>query len=228
MYVVLEKFELIKAMNICAWISRFVHNLHHPDQKVTSPLTTEELKKQHLFWVKRAQQSCEFEDDRLRLNLQPNSEGILECRGRIQGLYPVYLPDKHLYTRKLLHREHLRTLHRGVGMTMTSVRSNHWVPRLRKLAKHTIRACQGCQRFQAVAAANPPPGSLPMDRTQGTHPFHRLCGAIQIQEMWESERQSVHCVVCMFSESCLVPGFGALTRNTRVYSESEEADCEKG
>ena len=171
LYVVLEKFELSKAMNICAWISRFVHNLRHPDQKVTGPLTTEELKKQHLFWVKRAQQSCEFEDDRLRLNLQPNSEGVLECRGRIQGLYSVYLPDKHLYTRKLVHREHLRTLHGGVGLTMTSVKSNHWIPCLRKLAKHTIRACHGCQRFQAVAAANPPPGNLPMDRTQGTHPF---------------------------------------------------------
>ena len=171
LYVVLEKFELSKAMNICAWISRCVHNLRHPDQKVRGPLTTEEIKKQHQFWVKRAQQSCEFEDDRLRLNLQPNSEGILECRGRIQGLYPVYLPEKHLYTQKLVHREHLRTLHGGVGLTMTSVRSNHWIPRLRKLAKRTIRACHGCHRFQAVAAANPPPGNLPVDRTQGTHPF---------------------------------------------------------
>lgn len=54
---------------------------------------------------------------------------------------------------------------------MTSFRSNHWVPRIRKLAKQIIRACHGCKRFQAVAAANPPPGNLPVDRTQGTHPF---------------------------------------------------------
>ena len=121
--------------------------------------------------MKRAQKSCDLQDDYLRLNLQPNQRGILECRGRIQGMYPTYLPDKHLYTQKLVHHEHLRTLHGGVGLTMTSVRSLHWVPRLRKLAKQTIRACHGCKRFQARAAANPPPGNLPVDRTQGSRPF---------------------------------------------------------
>ena len=54
---------------------------------------------------------------------------------------------------------------------MTSVRSQHWVPRLRKLAKRTIRACHGRKRFQAKAAANPPPGNLPVDQTQGSRPF---------------------------------------------------------
>ena len=82
-------------------------------------------------------------------------------------MYPIYLPD----TQKLVHHEHLRTLHGGVGLTMTSVRRHHWVPRLRKLVKRTIRGCHGCQKFQARAAANPPPGNLPVDRTQGSHPF---------------------------------------------------------
>ena len=54
---------------------------------------------------------------------------------------------------------------------MTSVRRHHWVPRLRKLAKRIIRGCHGCQKFQARAAANPPPGNLPVDRTQGSHLF---------------------------------------------------------
>ena len=168
---VLEKFELNKAINICAWISRFLYNSRYPNQKLSGPLTTKEKKNQQTFWVKRSQQNCDFQDDRLQLNLQPNQDGILECRGRIQGVYPIYLPDKHLYTQKLVHHEHLRTLHGGVGLTMTSVRRHHWVPRLRKLAKRTIRGCHGCQRFQARAAANPPPGNLPVDRTQGSHPF---------------------------------------------------------
>ena len=121
--------------------------------------------------MKKAQQSCKLEDDYLRFNLQPNSDGILDCRGRLQGLYPVYLPDNHLYTKKLVHHEHLRNLHEGVSLTITSVRNKHWVPRLRKLVKQTIRAFHGCKRFQAVAVANRSPGYLPMDRTQGTHPF---------------------------------------------------------
>lgn len=91
LYVVLEMFEFRKALNICAWISRFVQNLRYPNQKVSGPLITEEIQEQHLLWVKRAQQSCEFEEDLLRLNLQPNPDGVLECRGRLQGLYPVHL-----------------------------------------------------------------------------------------------------------------------------------------
>ena len=133
---VLEKFKLSKAIDICAWISRFLYNSRHPDQKLSGPLTTEEIRKQHIFWVKRAQKSCDLQDD----YLQPNQRGVLERRARTQGMYPIYLPDKDLYTRKLVHHEHLRTLHVGVGLTMTSVRSQHWVPRLRKLAKRTTRA----------------------------------------------------------------------------------------
>ena len=168
---VLGKFELSKARNICAWISTFLYNSRHPEQKLSGPLTTEEIRKQQIFLVKRAQNSCDLQDDYLRLNLQCNQRGILKCRGKIQGMNPIYLPDKHLYTQKLVHHEHLCTLHRGVGLTMTSVKSRHWVPRLRKLAKRTIRACHGCKRFRAKAAANPPPGNLPVDRTQGSRPF---------------------------------------------------------
>ena len=213
LFEVLDKFELRKALNICAWITRFVHNSRHSDQKLRGPLITEELQKQHLFWVKRAQQSCELEDDRLLLNLQPNLHGVLECRGRIQGLYPLYLPDKHLYTKKLVHREHLRTLHGGVSLTMTSVRSNHWVPLLRKLAKQTIRACHGCKRFQTVAAANPPPGNLPADRTQGTHPFQVIgvdyAGPIKYKKRGRAESKAYivlyACSMCRVLYLDLVP-----------------------
>ena len=47
--MILERFELSKAVNICAWISRFVHNLRHPDQRLRGSLTTEEITKQHRF-----------------------------------------------------------------------------------------------------------------------------------------------------------------------------------
>ena len=56
---VLDKFELSKAINICAWISRFLYNSRNPDQKFSGPLTTEEIRKQHIFWLKRVQKSCD-------------------------------------------------------------------------------------------------------------------------------------------------------------------------
>lgn len=63
---VLEKFEQSKAINICAWISRFLHNSRRPNQKLSSPLTTKEIKKQNIFWVKRAKKSCDLHDDYLK------------------------------------------------------------------------------------------------------------------------------------------------------------------
>ena len=61
---------------------------------LTGPLTTEETNKANVFWVKRVQTRAPlakyYQEDQLQLNLQPNSEGVLECRGRIQGHYPRF------------------------------------------------------------------------------------------------------------------------------------------
>ena len=39
------------------------------------------------------------------------------------------------------------------------------------MAKQVIRLCHSRKKFQAVAFANPPPGNLPQDRTEGNIPF---------------------------------------------------------
>ena len=170
----LEKFGIWKTLRVCARLKRFVMNCRNPNQKLLGPLTMKELEKQRLFWIKRVQSSCDVEDDRLRLNLQPNAIGILECRGRIQGRYPIYLPDASPYTTKLVEDSHLRTLHGGVGMTMAHVRENYWIPRLRQLVRKVIKKCYGCRRFQAKALQQPPPGMLPLERTVGNHPFQAI------------------------------------------------------
>ncbi len=112
-----------------------------------------------------------MDEDRLKLNLQPNKDGVLECRGRLQGHYPVYIPDTSVYAEKLIEHAHENTLHGGVGLTMTKIREEHWISRLRRLAKRIINRCPGCKRFQAVAMASPPPGLLPRSRTEGITPF---------------------------------------------------------
>ena len=80
--------------------------------------------------IKWAQQQANFQADKLQLNLQDNDQQVLECRGRIMGEYPIYLPDNHPFTAKLVFNAHLSTLHGGVGLTMAKVREKYWVPRL--------------------------------------------------------------------------------------------------
>ena len=128
-----------------------------------------------LLWEKneqeRAREDEYYQEDRLQLNLQPNPDGVLECRGRIQGHYPVYLPDSQPYTKKLVEHAHLSTFHGGVGLTMAKIREYYGVPRLSKLAKRITTACHGCRRFQAQAYSSPPPGNLPRERTEEEIPF---------------------------------------------------------
>ena len=173
---VLNKYGLWRVLRIGGWMARFIHNAKHPvSERRTGPLTTEELIKQRRFLEKRAQRegmnSKSYENDRLQLNLQLNDQQLLECRGRIQGFYPVYLPDTAVYTEKFVEEAHEATLHGGTQLTMTKVRERHWVPRLRRLVKKIVKKCPRCKRFQATALTVPSPGLLPRDRTEGSTPF---------------------------------------------------------
>jgi len=99
-----------------------------------------------------------FKQDQLSLDLQKNSEG-------------VYLPPNAVRSEKLTQGAHVLTLHGGVCLTITYIRRDCWIPRLRRLKKKVIRGCFGCKRFQATAFQNPPPGNLPIERTTGSVPF---------------------------------------------------------
>ena len=54
---------------------------------------------------------------------------------------------------------------------MAKVRGRFWVRRLRHLVKKFKGSCNGCKKFQAKPYPVPPPGSLPITRTQGSTPF---------------------------------------------------------
>ncbi|XP_068671352.1 uncharacterized protein [Montipora foliosa] len=143
--------------------------------RIKGPLTTEEMNQKRLLWLRRVQGSFKngesFEEHRLQLNLQENDNGLLECRGRIQGDYPIYVPDSHQFADKLIAEAHQNTLHGGFGLTMAKVQEQHWVPRLRHLTKKVVKNCHGCKCFNAQAFAVPPPGQLPKDRTEGQGAF---------------------------------------------------------
>lgn len=170
----LEKHELKYALRVVARVTRFIANCK-ASKKLTGPLTADELENVKWGWIRRAQHRAttmpHYSQITSSLNLQPNKDGFLECRRRIQGKYPIYLPEDATLTRKLVRRVHCETLHGGVGLTMAAIREKFWVPRLRRLARKVTKNCWGCKRFQATAIATPPPGPLPSNRTEGTTAF---------------------------------------------------------
>ena len=174
-YLILEKFVLSKAMRICVWVSRFMHNSRHPSSKIWGPLTTTEISRQEAFWIKRAQKEGmsdpKFEEDRAQLNLVNNSDEILVCKGRLVGEYPVFISDSTLLEEKLVAKAHKTTLHGGITLTMAEIRQKFWISRLRKLTKRVLKSCWRCKRFRATPFPNPPIAPLPTDRTQGSTAF---------------------------------------------------------
>ena len=133
------------------------------------------LQKYSLTKIRRAQNTVkddqQFHVHREPLNLQENNVGILECRVRIIGEYPVYIPDIHPFAISLVREAHITTVHGGVGLTMAKVRERYWIPWLRRLVKKIRSDCNGCKRFRAKAYQAPPPGNSPTTRTQATVPF---------------------------------------------------------
>ena len=123
--------------------------------------------------------------------MQQNDQQIYECRGRIQGHYPVYLPSKHNVSEKIIEDAHLQTLHEGAGLTISMVREAYWILKLLQLTKIVTRKCYGCKRFQEAAFANPPRGSLPRERIEGSIPFQVIgvdfAGPIHYKQTAKSE-----------------------------------------
>ena len=146
-----------------------------PKNKVTGPLTTQETSKQVKFWIRRVQARNEntekFTKDQQQLHLKKDDKGIYECHGRVQGDYPVYLPDNESLTNKIVMHSHKLSCHGGVGMIMAKFREKYWSPRLRSIVKRVTKNCHTCKRFRAIAVPCPPIGNLPRDRTERNTAF---------------------------------------------------------
>ena len=169
----LNKFTLHKTLRILSWVNRFIHNCRK--NKISGPLTTEEVLVQKKLLIKREQnkysETESFRNCKQQLNLKINREGIYECQGRIQGDYPIFIPNKSILAEKLVEEAHLQTIHGGVTLTMAKIREQYWVPTLRQLVKRLIKRCYGCKRFHMSHYPKPSQGLLPTDRTTPNLPF---------------------------------------------------------
>ncbi len=195
----ISKFTYWKTLRITAWLLRFIGNVRcSKEGRIDGPLTTCELVKAEELLIVNAQRQVDetFTRDQLQLNLQKNEDGVLECRGRVQWFYPIYISDSSLLARKFVEHAHKSTLHGGVGLTMVKVRERHWIPRLR-IVKRVIKDCHGCKRFHAIVYATPPPANLPTTRTEGSTAY-QVIGidyAVALPKVQRKRRQSVHLVI---------------------------------
>ena len=184
----LNKFKLWKVIQVVAWIRRFINNCRSK-LKRKNTLITRETQEAEKCLAKISQNAKLFENDyesiSQRLGLTPDNEGILRCRGRVSGEYPVYIPTNCRLARLIIEDAHERTLHGGVTLTMAKIRERWWIERLRRLVKSLINKCHKCLCYRAKPLSAPPTAPLPEFRTQGGRLWCRLCWSTRVQGIQE-------------------------------------------
>ena len=80
------------------------------------------------------------------------------------------------------------------------VRREYWIPHLRQLARSVNTRCFGCKKFHATAFYNPPPGNVPVERTEGSSPFQVVgvdyASPIVFKVSKKREDEVVHSAFC--------------------------------
>ena len=150
------------------------HTILNQKRNKVRPLKTDEINKLIEMLIKRAQSIIErtepIQNDMKQLNLVKNHNEVYQYQVIIQGDYPIYIP-RNSKLAEIVQHFHKKTFHRGIVLTMTAVRDQYWIPKLRHLTKIIIRNCYGCKRYHIKPYDTPPPGQLTKDRTTGIKAF---------------------------------------------------------
>ena len=119
-------------------------------------------------------------------NLVKNQHEIYQCQGRFQSDYPIYIPRNSKLAEKIVQHFHKKTLHGVIILTMTAVRDQYWIPKLKQLTKIIIRNCYGSKRYHIKPYDTPPRGQLTQARTTVIRAFQvielNFTGSIMYKE----------------------------------------------
>ena len=206
---------------VTAWVLRFVLACRRK-QQATSHLTVEELASAERYWLSMMQQekfSREIRELKSEkavastsplLTLRPflDSQGLLRVGGRRQlskvspsQIHPVILHKKHPLTKLIVRAEHIRLLHAGPTLVMSSLHQRYHVIGGRQLIRMVCRECVTCRRV----SAKPVPqllGQLPPERVTPGPIFSKVgvdyAGPINIKYGHVRRPVVVKAYICVF------------------------------
>ena len=214
-----------RLLRITAWAVRFTHNCSAHFKgcpQFSGCLTVTELKQAESYLVLAAQTtSFDIEMKALiggkqiprtscLISLRPflDSSGLLRVGGReehsglpIDRRHPIILHGNHLLTRLIVHCEHLRLLHAGPTLLLSSLFQRFHIVGGRKLVRSITRGCPTCRRL--TARPQPPAmGQLPMERVTPDIVFERVgvdyAGPMYVKHGHVRKPTIVKAYVCVF------------------------------
>ncbi|XP_032684026.1 uncharacterized protein LOC116850171, partial [Odontomachus brunneus] len=197
-----EKFSSWpKLIRVTAYVLKFVSCCRRSAVATDSgrvpgiTLSAREFDDSRFFWLKQTQR--ELFASELRelsqgrglpsrsslLSLGPfiDNEGLLRVGGRLQNAanvltsrHPILLAAHPLVTLIIRHT-HLRALHAGLQLTLSTLCREYWVLRARTIVKSIIHRCVACARERA-AVPTQLMGSLPITRVTAPSRSFLHCG----------------------------------------------------
>ena len=181
---------------VTAWILRFIDNLRATvsQRRLSSHLAVSELRSAEEYWLTIAQkESFTKEIDALKkerplpktsklLPFRPTwdkERSVVRVGGRISNstlsysqLHPVILDGKHPITKLIIRSEHLRLMHAGPTLLLSSLNRKYHIIGARKTVRSITRQCITCRRH-SVKPHNQQMGQLPIERVTVAAPFER-------------------------------------------------------
>ncbi|XP_063827477.1 uncharacterized protein LOC135076893 [Ostrinia nubilalis] len=80
-----------------------------------------------------------------------DEKGLIRVGGRLHNAsmaentkHPIIIPNNQHITKLLIHEAHIKTLHGGIQLMMTFLRSKYWVIGLKSAVRKCIRTCKTC------------------------------------------------------------------------------------
>jgi len=160
-------------------------------KKLEGTITVNELQDAELCWIRVIQQQ-EFHEEihslskfktlpiksRI-LSLTPflDSSQVLRVGGRLRNAQipvsqrnPILIPRHHQFTRLLITNEHLKHLHAGPQLVLSTLTRRFWILGAKDAIRHIIKKCVVCTRHSATLQQQLM-GDLPSSRVTPTRPF---------------------------------------------------------
>ncbi|KAL0840413.1 hypothetical protein ABMA28_015670 [Loxostege sticticalis] len=182
-----------KLFHVFSYILRFLHNCKNKNNKITGAISCEEQKQATYKLIKLTQRESFPNEYKLLQNnmelpkasgiqkLKPFLEnGLIRVGGRLsQSQYeydkkhPIILHSNHTLTKLIMRNEHVRLMHAGPQLLLSSVKERFWPIKGKQLANRIIRECVPCFRAKPETPT-PIMGDLPSSRVHPAPPFYTV------------------------------------------------------
>ena len=210
-----------RLQRVTAWIYRFIHNCRTSKIQNT-PLSVTELSQAERYWLFVAQCDCfpgaikALKTDQtlpnsstlLPFNPFIDKDGIMRVGGRLTKsnhsysiTHPVILHANHHVTKLLIRSEHIRLLHAGPTLTISSISLRFRIIGLKKVVRSIVRSCVPCKRH-AQGTSHQLQGQLPPERVNPGFIFEKVgmdyAGPINIKYGHVRKPVIVKAYICIF------------------------------